>query len=366
VDHCDVDASRLERLTALGLYDGCSADRLALLEMLVDEGFTDDEMRAANLDGRLFALAGDRIAQGSAPAHTTESAASALGLTTSELGRVWQAVGLPAADDVHLTEAEVEGLGVLRDVAALLGINAAVDVARVIGTAMARVAEAESSAVRRAVRDVDLGLSQSEPATAAAWRATAELIPRMGRLLEVIHRRHLMLVRPYFESIAIRGQGAEATLGVGFVDLSGFTALSATTSLPSLSRLLSVFEERASDTVLAGGGRLVKFLGDAVMFVSADRGTLARIALDLVADPIAEEAGISVRGGIAWGDVLVQDGDYFGSPVNLAARLVALAAPGTVLGSAELAEVEGATAEVLAPQTIRGFEAPVAVVLLSG
>ncbi len=365
-----MDGHRLAQLTSLGLYDPAwvtAADRLALLELLDADGASDAEMVEAQAGGRLFALAGDRIAQPGEPTHTTEGAARALALEPAAFERIWQAIGLPmpAAGELEITDSEVEGLTALTDVAALLGIDAAVRVSRVVGAAVARIAEAESSITREALRDIDLGVSQSEVATAVAWRSTAELIPKVGRLLDVIHRRQLALIRPYFESIDVRNDGREATLGVGFVDLSGFTALAATTSLPSLSRLLSVFESRAADTVMAGGGRLVKYLGDAVMFIAADRTRLAAIALDLVGDTVAAEAGIAVRGGIAWGDVLIQDGDYFGSTVNLAARLVSVAAPSTLLGSPELAGVEGVDTAVLAPMEIRGFARPIAPVQLS-
>ena len=73
---------------------------------------------------------------------------------------------------------------------------------------------------------------------------------------------------------------------------------------------------------------MVKFLGDAVMWVSSDPERLAKIALDLVDHPRAREEGIQVRAGLGYGEILAISGDYFGNAVNLAARLVAAAAPG--------------------------------------
>jgi class 3 adenylate cyclase len=111
----------------------------------------------------------------------------------------------------------------------------------------------------------------------------------------------------------------------------------------------------------------VKFLGDAVMWVSADPGDLARIAFDLVTHPRAAAAEIDVRAGLAYGSVLAQDGDYFGTPVNLASRLVAIAEPGQVLAAGDLVGhlTSGWYAVPEQPQVLRGFDEPVTPYVLS-
>ncbi|EUA87781.1 adenylate and Guanylate cyclase catalytic domain protein [Mycobacterium ulcerans str. Harvey] len=81
---------------------------------------------------------------------------------------------------------------------------------------------------------------------------------------------------------------------------------------------------------------MVKFIGDAVMWVSSTPQRLAQAAVDLVHHPRAREEGLQVRAGLAYGTALAINGDYFGTPVNLAARLVAAAAPGQVLADAAL------------------------------
>jgi len=77
----------------------------------------------------------------------------------------------------------------------------------------------------------------------------------------------------------------------------------------------------------------------------------------------AQLRGLTARGGVTVGATLALDGDYFGPVVNLAARLVALAEPGTVLVSDEVAErVRDKWAAIpLGPQSIRGFDEPVHV-----
>jgi class 3 adenylate cyclase len=148
--------------------------------------------------------------------------------------------------------------------------------------------------------------------------------------------------------------------GVGFADLSGFTALTQTLTPAELSATLNEFGATASDVVHANGGRVVKFIGDAVMWVSSDPARLAKIALDLVHHPRASEAGIQVRAGLGYGEILAMSGDYFGNAVNLAARLVAAATPGQVLAAAELHEqLPHWPAVAQEPLQLKGFDAAV-------
>ena len=120
--------------------------------------------------------------------------------------------------------------------------------------------------------------------------------------------------------------------GVGFADLTGFTALTQRLTPAELSSLLDEFSTRRStDVVHADGGRVVKFIGDEVMWVSSTPEQLAKVAVDLVEHPRTREAGLQVRAGLGYGEVLAIGGDYFGNPVNLAARLVAQRRPGRSL-----------------------------------
>ena len=112
--------------------------------------------------------------------------------------------------------------------------------------------------------------------------------------------------------------------------------------------------------VHADGGRVVKFIGDAVMWVSPTPERLVQAAVDLVDHPKAREAELQVRAGLAYGTVLAINGDYFGSPVNLAARLVAAAAPGQIPAAPALHDkLPDWPAVAHGPLTLKGFEDPV-------
>ncbi|MDQ1688161.1 MAG: hypothetical protein QOK42_1136, partial [Frankiaceae bacterium] len=150
-------------------------------------------------------------------------------------------------------------------------------------------------------------------------------------------------------------------------DLSGFTRTSAQLELDDLSRLLSGLEDITLDVVGRGGGRVVKYIGDAVMFVAPRLEQLLDIALALSEHPAAASVGMPVRVGISFGTLLAQEGDYFGAPVNLASRLVALAEPGTVLADSVLAaraDPTAFTADPDYPAEVRGWDEPVLVARL--
>jgi adenylate cyclase len=129
--------------------------------------------------------------------------------------------------------------------------------------------------------------------------------------------------------------GALPDLCVGFADMVGFTMLSQQLSEEELAALVSRFEDVAHDTVTARGGRVVKMIGDEVMFVTDHPSDAARIALALAEAYADDELLSDVRVALAVGPVLVQDGDFYGPVVNLASRAAGIAAPGSVLVSDE-------------------------------
>ena len=349
--------------TAAGLYDPAApnaADRLALLEFLDEVGCDLQEMLDADARDRLFALAGDRIIRPSRPRYDAEAAAAELAVDPATVSKAWRAFGLPAPAQPVLGEQDLVALRTWLRVRDLFGDDAATALARVLGSGVARLAEAEASAMRAGLETVDRGRTGSEAVTARAFAAVAEMVPQIGALLDAVHRHHIEAARRHFELVAPTPDAVRC--GVGFADLCGFTAMSSALPMPALSKLLGTFEHVASEVVHDGGGRVVKFLGDAVMFVAPDAPSLADIGWALVTHPAAAAASLQVRAGLAYGDVLAQDGDYFGPPVNLAARLAAVAEPDQVLAAPEvvplLAPRHVTTPQE--PQALRGFAEPVA------
>ena len=118
-------------------------------------------------------------------------------------------------------------------------------------------------------------------------------------------------------------------VAVGFVDLVGFTPLSHRMGTRELSTFIGQFENRAFRLAAEHGGRIIKHIGDEVMFVAIDPVAGCELALALMAEFVDD--GIQPRGGLAFGDVVARQGDYYGEVVNLASRLADLAIPGEVL-----------------------------------
>ena len=145
---------------------------------------------------------------------------------------------------------------------------------------------------------------------------------------------------------------------VGFADIVGYTTTTRHADSDALSALLEAFEKDASETIAAHHGRVVKTVGDEVLFVADRRPTRPRSPC---ASPIrAAGEGLPIlRVGLAMGQVLSRFGDVYGSVVNLAARLTALAPPGTVLVDKELADAlqvnQAYQLRSRRPQAVRGY-----------
>jgi adenylate cyclase len=160
-----------------------------------------------------------------------------------------------------------------------------------------------------------------------------DLLPVTQRLLALDHHEALLrLLDTSVVADASVSPAGSVDLAVGFVDLVGFTRLSATAGPGLVGGILGGFEDLVHqaasevDEVL-----VVKFIGDAAMLVSGELERLVEVCLRVVDEPLPSGDEVQRRAGLAAGDVQVRDGDYVGNAVNTAARLTDLARPGSVL-----------------------------------
>jgi adenylate cyclase len=174
--------------------------------------------------------------------------------------------------------------------------------------------------------------------------------------MEVLLRQHLIAARRTILGDAADPGYETQRMCVGFVDLVGSTALAQRLSTRDFGELLTGFENLAADTITAAGGRVVKLIGDEVLYTAADESAACDIALDLTTQLTAHPRLPPVRAGVASGDVLLRDGDVFGPVVNLAARAVKLAEPGELVAPPAVAKAAGLRAESLGPQPLKGFD----------
>ena len=355
-----------DALEAAGITN--ARERAGLIKYLDSLGFTVEEMVEAESRGRLFGLAGDVLQWSGRPTYSIPTAADALGVPAEDVEHAWALRGLTVASPDHLalSQADVDGLAAWLQMKAFIGSEGASGFLRVMGSAMARLAEAESAVVRAGTPDIQMDYTHDELATAQAYRLVAEFVPRIGALIDAVHRHHLISARTHFERV-IRDSSASVVCGVGFADLSGFTSLTQLLTPAELSMLLNEFSATVSEVVHADGGRVVKFIGDEVMWVSSTPELLAKAAVDLVNHPKAREAGLQVRAGLGYGEALAINGDYFGTTVNLAARLVGAAKPRQILASQAVRdELPDWAATVQDALTLKGFDAPVTAYELHG
>lgn len=318
-------------------------------------GATDEAIDDAIARQVLDLLAVDLLTVPSGRRYTPVEASAETGLELAVMQRMWRALGFlePADDEPVLTDLDIRAAQDFRQLLDLgvTDLDTALQLARVIGSSMSRVAEA--SLLRGAEA---LGAADDDVAAADAFAAVAgQTLPAMARLLEFVWRRHMQAVAR--RAVLMRAgakEGSGPVLAVGFADMVGFTLLSQHLDAEELAAVVGRFEEISYDIVATHGGRVVKTIGDEVMFVVSDPVSSARIGLEL-ADAYADDELLGdVRVGLAAGPVLVRDGDYFGPTVNLAARIVQIAEPGTVLVSDELhTMLEGAAADELAGHPLR-------------
>jgi adenylate cyclase len=235
---------------------------------------------------------------------------------------------------------------------------------RVFGSSLARIAEAAVALFLANVEAPLVERHESELALAQANLRAVQALDTVSDSVRGILRAHMeVAIRRLRTARETRTMHDTVRLTVGFVDLVGYTRLSQQLDAHALGALVERFESLASDVVAGRDGRLVKLVGDAVMFVATDARAACDIALTLL-ERFADDPAVTPRGGLAAGTVLARGGDYYGSAVNLASRMGELAVPREILVTAEVvaaAEAGPFRFEPAGRRILKGFEAPVAL-----
>ncbi|MDS1270398.1 adenylate/guanylate cyclase domain-containing protein [Lipingzhangella sp. LS1_29] len=291
------------------------------------------------------------------PARYTRAEAVARSGATPEFARrVWRALGFVTWDEdaAVFTDRDVEALSRATDLLrrGVLTEDAAVRLARAMGQTMARLADWQTSVLStqgQSREDAGQQDGASPPASArtpeealgALAGLAPELLPDVEELLVYAWRRQLAASAT--RTLAVLRDGDDHApnyfpLVVGFADLASFTTLSRDLDEVELAELVEQFEATAADDIASGGGRVVKTLGDAVLYVANSADQAADVALRLAEGLDTTAAVPDVRVGLAYGPVLALLGDVFGTTVNRASRLTSFARPGTVLIDEALAE----------------------------
>lgn len=297
------------------------------------------------------------------PPHLTRAeVAERVGVSVADASRLWRALGFPdVGDDVRVfadIDVETLGMAVSLERRGILDEVSQAAVTRTVGQAMSRLAEWQVGFL------FQLLTQSGSEALVGSDRSVVDFVEEMVPTLQRFHtyawRRHLAA----YAARALAGTGVDRSgdTVVGFVDISGYTSLTRKIGAEELGRVLERFESLAADLVATYGGRVIKSLGDEILFIDDDALGAVRLALQIVASCNEDPEMPDVRAGLAYGPTMGRLGDVFGSTVNLASRLTSVAKPSSVLVDRTLADVlradDGADDLIVRPLarvSVRGF-----------
>lgn len=322
-----------------GLLDGLApaarAERAELLEWLLEQGFTVEEIRASFSP---MLLPARRALGDDGSAVSAREISEQTGLELEQLIRFQRAAGLPQVDDPDVAFFVRSDGDTAVHIKRFLDLGFDPDlmlaVVRVLAQGLANASEVMSVAALAAVLRPGASELDTARGTGALVSAAA---PLLGPMIEDLL---LLQLRRTLETEAVnageRAAGAPVPearmIGASFADLVGFTALGEEVPPEQLEQLANRLADVAHD-VAQPPVRFIKTIGDAVMFVSADPAALLDAVLALIEAAEADELLPRLRVGVAYGPAVSRAGDWFGRPVNLASRITSVARPGAVLVS---------------------------------
>jgi adenylate cyclase len=293
--------------------------------------------------------------------YTRLQIAELAGMAPERTQRLWRALGFPDAadDDPAFTDADVEALAVLSTLidSGFVGPESEASIARAMGQALSRLADWQTDmladALVRGAGDDDRPSATADEAVEAA----KALLPRLRQVQDYVWRRHLAANADRL--LAATGPGDRRELAVGFADLVGYTSRSRGMGGRELGAMIEDFESIAAEVIARHHGRVVKTVGDGVLFTAVTAADAVEIGLDLPVVWAADDRP-PLRVGAAYGAVLTRLGDVYSPVVNLASRLTSLARPNTLLVDRDLADLvrdaAGYKVRSLRRVSVRGYD----------
>jgi adenylate cyclase len=280
-----------------------------------EHGFTRQELEKAIL--------------GETPSLTSADVADAAGVSVEHTRRLWRALGFPdAGEEIAFTDADMDALTTLLGAIdkGAIDFDTAVRMTRAVGQTMARLADWEVATLVHRVQELESGDDATGSRATAALGLLDALNGPFEGLLVYVWRRHLAAAVARVEALGASETDLHTTqLTVGFADIVAFTALTNQLDHARIGDLVEIFESRCADVVAGQHGRVIKSLGDAVLFVNEDPIRAYDTAEGIIAVIGRDPRMPDVRVGLSTGSLVTRLGDVFGPPVNLAARLTAVA-----------------------------------------
>jgi adenylate cyclase len=380
-----VSSSTLKRWAAAkvipvrrGRWTAAAAAQARVVARMRERGHSLEDLKRAGREGRLsFGLAEDLFPRPEEQV-TVDDVSRETGLEPELIERILVILGTPLERERVLNPDDVEALRhCARVLAAGFPLVAFLQLVRVYVQSLRRIADAEvrlfhlyvhEPLIRDAVPELEMAEEMGELA--------ADILPLAAPLTEYLHRRYLRFfveqdVVGHMEADATAVDTAEIELGhvhvsLCFIDLTGFTRY---TEEEGDIEALDVVENFVAsvEATLPREATIVKTIGDEVMVVSPDAASLTEWAVDFLSR-FAQRP--QPRVGIHFGDAVYRDGDYFGSQVNLAHRIVNRALAGEVLVTdavcGALAGSDRLQSEGIGRVSLKGFPSPTELFVVRG
>jgi adenylate cyclase len=358
-----------------GRWTATAAAQARVVARMRERGYSLEDLKSAGREGRLAFGFTEELFSGGEGERSVAEVAEETGLEPELVERILTILGTPKERARTLGPEDVAAVRhCARVLAAGFPLVAFLQLVRVYAQSMRRIADAEvrlfhlyvhEPLIRDAVPELEMAEEMGELA--------ADILPLAAPLTEYLHTRYL---RFFVEQDVVghmeAGTGpdtAEIELGhvtvtLCFIDLTGFTRY---TEEEGDIEALDVVENFIDtvETTLPREATIVKTIGDEVMVVSPDAASLTEWAVEFLR---RFSRGPQPRVGIHCGEAVYRDGDYFGSQVNLAHRVVDRALAGEVLVTDRVVEsIEGRDGLALEPigqVSLKGFPTPTELFLV--
>jgi adenylate cyclase len=360
-----------------GRWTATAAAQARVVARMRERGYSLEDLKSAGREGRLaFGFAEELFSEDEGEV-SVAMIARETGLEPELIERILVMLGTPKGRQRNLTAEDAMALRhCARVLAAGFPLVAFLQLVRIYVQSIRRIADAEVRLFHLYVHEplIRDGVPELQMAEEMGDLA-ADAMPLAAPLTEYLHNRYL---RFYIEQDVVGhmeaeagGDTAEIELGqvhvaLCFIDLTGFTRY---TEEEGDIEALDVVESFVAgvETSLPGEATIVKTIGDEVMVVSPDAGSLTQWAVEFLG---RFDQRPQPRVGIHSGAAVYRDGDYFGSQVNLAHRVVNRALAGEVLVTDRVAEAvagnERLGLEPIGEVRLKGFPVPTELFVVRG
>ncbi len=351
-----------------GRWTEAAAAQARVVARMRDRGYSLREIRSAVRDGRLAFGYVEDLLPDSPGSKTRPEAATVSGLDEQLVERIMTLLGVPVANADRLSDADLEALQTLKTILdSGFPLVALLQLVRVYAQSMRKIAEAEVRLFHLFVHEPLITEGVPALEMAEQMNELAErLMPSVEPLMEYVHSRYL---RHYIEQDVVGHMEddlpASATaadhvaMAFCFVDLTGFTRFTEEEGDEQALDLVERFVETVEAT-LPPEATIVKTIGDEVMIVSPEAGTLTEWSVGFLS---LFQDRPRPRVGLHYGSAVYRDGDYFGGDVNLTHRVVARALAGEVMVTDAVVDQLGRSSylefEPIGKVELKGFPDPV-------